>query len=147
MIMILLGLGLTSNFFRFDSLTYFFDFDYLDSILDSCIVDCTLFYCLPCILYMSLLVTNPSIRVVYSLFEWRLEGRRLEKMCDIVHWKVWWGTSISRVLYCQYASVPHHTLPKERLTPKHRFRRLSVLRGAEKRITTTTTCEFYLHVY
>ena len=96
-----LGLGLTSNFFRFDSLTYFFQFRFFR--FDSRFMHCS----------------------------------------DIVHWKVWWGTSISRVLYCQYAPVPHHTLPKERLTPKHRFRRLSVLRGAEKRITTTTTCVLF----
>ena len=41
-----IGLGLTSNFFRFDSLTYFFRFRLFR--FDSCIVDCTLFYCLPC---------------------------------------------------------------------------------------------------
>ena len=105
--------------FRFDSLTYFFSISIRFSILV----------------------------LVSRLFEWWLEGRRLEK-------NVWHSSlgsvvrdSISRVLYCQYASVPHPTLPKESLTPKHRFRRLSVLRGAEKRITTTTTCEFYLHVY
>ena len=75
----LVGLGLTSNFFLFDSLTYFFRFRLFR--FDSRFLYCRLHFPL-------------IIRVVSSLFEWRLEGRRLEKNV--------WHSSLESVVRDKY---------------------------------------------